>query len=366
MTQPSLIITGAAGFLGGHLIRRLSQQYRVFALDIRMPQAAPAAHVCWFQVDIGCLDSVRAAFQGIKAMGGAKILLHLAGYYDFSGADHPEYVRTNVVGTRNLLELSALLKLKKFVFTSSLAACPFPRPGEVITEDTPPTAPTPYARSKRAGEELLGAYQTRVPACIVRPAAIFSDWSEYALLTHFLSTWFSKRWNARILGGQGQWAIPYLHVHDLVSFYLRVVEKSETLQPLEVLQASPNGCTTLLTIYREATRCYYGSARLPLNVPKPLARLGLRLREKWGRVTGHMPFERAWMAQYLDLQLNIDASRTYQRLDWTPTPDLSLLKRLPVLVHHLVHQPQEWKSRQEQWRQAQPLQPKQRHSVSSQ
>jgi hypothetical protein len=52
-------------------------------------------------------------------------------------------------------------------------------------------------------------------------------------------------------------------------------------------------------------------------------------------MTGQMPFERAWMAEYLDQQLNIDASRTYHRLDWTPTPDLSLLKRLPVIVRHL-------------------------------
>ena len=271
----------------------------------------------------------------------------LAGYYDFTGEDHPEYMRTNVIGTRNILEISTDLNLRKFIFTSSVAACPFPKPGGTVTEDTPPTAPPPYSQSKRAGEELLRDYQDQVPSCTLRLAAIFSNWCEYEPLNNFLATWFSTDWNANILGGRGQWAIPYLHVRDLLTFYLTVIEKCDQLEPLEVLQASPNGCTTHLELFKESMRSYCGQEQSAIYVPKLLARLGIAMRERWGRVTGKMPFERGWMGEYIDMQLNIDATRTHRRLDWTPREELNILKCIPAMVHNMNNNPTEWQLRAE-------------------
>jgi nucleoside-diphosphate-sugar epimerase len=275
-------------------------------------------------------------------------MLHLAGYYDFTGEQHPEYERTNLIGTRNVLELSVLLNLKRLLFTSSVAACPFPPPGETVTEDTPPTAPPPYSRPKRAGEEMLYEYKDKIPCTILRLAAIFSNWCEYEPLHNFLETWFSsgwQGWNARILGGTGQWAIPYLHVRDLLEFCLRVVEKCDAMEPYCVLQGCPNGCTTHLDLFQEATRCYFGAPRKPLYVPKPMAHLGIIMRECLGRLTGQMPFERRWMGEYIDLKLNIDATRTHRRLDWKPREDLDILKCIPNMVKNRQNHPNEWERR---------------------
>lgn len=343
-----MIITGATGFLGGRLMRQLRKEYQIFALGRRSPREAGAPEgpgIHWFRVDIGHFDRLREVFYRIREMGGADLLLHLAAYYDFTGEDHPEYMRTNVMGTRNVLELSVPLKLRKFIYTSSVAACPFPKPGEAVTEHTPPTAPVPYARSKRLGEEMMHRFQDRVPSCILRLAAIFSDWCEYEPLDEFLRTWSSNRWNARILGGKGQSAVPYLHVRDLVSFYVRVVEKCGNLEPAEVLQASPDGSTTHLELYREATRSYCGSPRFPICIPRFLACPGIRMRERLGALTGHMPFERSWMADYIDLRLDVDASRTRRRLDWAPNPDLHILKRTPFMIENMRNNPEEWELR---------------------
>ncbi|HMQ50981.1 MAG TPA: NAD-dependent epimerase/dehydratase family protein [Anaerolineae bacterium] len=350
MTKPGLIITGATGFLGGRLIRYLCHQYQIFALGRRSPAQVgglegPDIH--WFQVDIGHFDPLREVFYRIQELGGAEMILHLASYYDFTGEEHPEYVRTNVFGTRNILELAVPLRLRKLIFTSSVAACPFPTPGGAVTEDTPPTAPPPYSRSKRRGEEMLREYKDQVPSCILRLAAIFSNWCEYEPLHNFLETWFSGRWDSRILGGRGQWAIPYLHVRDLLSFYLTVVEKANQLEPLEVLQASADGCTTHLELFQEATCAYYGAPRTALYVPKFLARLGIIMREERGRLTGRMPFERRWMGEYIDLKLNIDASRTRRRLGWAPNPELDILKCMPVMIHNMRTNPTEWAIRYE-------------------
>jgi nucleoside-diphosphate-sugar epimerase len=346
MAEPWVIITGATGFLGGQLVRQMRKEYRVFALDRRTPAEADAPQgpgIEWFQVDLGRVDQLREVFNRIREMGGAQLLLHLAAYYDFSGEDSPEYQRTNVGGTRNVLELAEPLHLRRFVFTSSIAACPFPEAGAKVTEETPPTPTFPYARSKLLGEALVREYRDRIPSCIVRPAAIFSDWGEYEPLTVFLGTWCSRAWNSRVLGGRGESAVPYLHVEDLLSFLVRVVEKDEELRPCEVLQASPDGCTSHAELFRAATRCFFGRERAPLLMPAALARPGMRARELLGRATGRMPFERSWMADYIDRRLDVDASLTRRRIDWAPDPDRGIVSRMPQLVDHLRNSPALWR-----------------------
>ncbi len=350
MNKPGVIITGATGFLGSRLVKQLSNDYKIFAISLHSPKdsAPKGPDIKYFQVHIGHIEALRESFNHIREKGGADLLLHLAAHYDFTGEDHPEYAHTNIMGTRNLLELSVPLKLKKFIFTSSTAACPFPKPGETVTEDTPPTAPLTYARSKHMGEKMMQEYQDRIPSCILRLAAIFSDWCEYEPLDEFLQTWCSNRWNARIHGGNGQSAVPYLHAQDLIQFYLKVIEKINALKPLEVLQASPDGSTTHLELYQESTRFFFGSPRSSIHIPKFLARPGIIMREKLGRIMGNMPFERAWMADYIDLRLNIDASRTHRLLDWAPDENRHIIKRIPNMIQNMKNHPEEWEQRRRQ------------------
>lgn len=340
-----MIVTGATGFLGSQLVRQLRKEYRIFALGRRPLSEAGIPDeqgVHGFRVDIARRDDLASVFQSIRDLGGAELLLHMAAYYDFTGEENDEYQRTNVEGTRNLLALAEPLKLRRFIYTSSVAACAFPPPLGSVTEATPPDAGVPYARSKRACEELMKEAAHRVPTCIVRPAAVVSEWCEYQPLDEFLRTWCSRAWNARVLGGHGEWAIPYLHVEDLLSFFLRVVETSDELGPAEVLVASPDGATSQLDLFREATRCRFGAPRRPLLVPRAVAALGIRAREGIGRATGRMPFERSWMVDYIDRQLRIDASVTRRRLDWAPSPRRHVLETVPAMVANLRDHPGEW------------------------
>ena len=279
-----------------------------------------------------------------------QLIYALLKYYDFTGDEHPEYTTTNVTGTRNVLELAVPLHLKRLFFTSSIAACPFPPEGGAVTEETPPTAPPPYSRSKRAGEELLREYRDRVPSCILRLAAIFSNWCEYEPLFNFLETWLGSSWDARILGGRGNWAVPYLHVTDLVSFFITIIERCDETKPQQILQASPNGCTTMRELYEQATRHHFGAPRHWLYVPKPFARMGIRMREMWGRATGVMPFERSWMGDYIDQKLNVDATYTHQCVGWRPSKELSILNCIPTMVYNRTAHPDEWRRRYERSR----------------
>ena len=64
---------------------------------------------------------------------------------------------------------------------------------------------------------MLAKYDD-IPSCIIRLAALFSDWCEYAPLYMFLETWLSNVWNSRVIGGRGTTAIPYMHVREMGPF----------------------------------------------------------------------------------------------------------------------------------------------------
>jgi nucleoside-diphosphate-sugar epimerase len=346
-----MIITGAAGFVGRRLIKAFQPDFEIYAIDRRHPRESDApqgAHIHWFQADIGEPEILGPLFNFIKTQNNIEFLLHLAGYYDFSGDDHPEYRRSNILGMHHVVELAPIFNLKRFIFTSSVAACPFPAPGEAITEASAPTAPPPYSRSKRAGEEMLWAHRAQFPITIVRLAAVFTDWCEYEPLSHFIETWFSGRWEARIMGGRGAWAIPYIHMQDLTAFFRQVVKASEGLERFEILQGAPNGATPVSHLYRAATCAYYGKSQLAVPVPKLLARAGILMREQWGRLNGTMPFERSWMGEYIDLQLTVNASRTHKRLNWSPSPERSILQRIPAIVENFRNEPETWGVRHQQ------------------
>src|SRR4030042_5005396 len=157
MPRPALIITGASGFVGRHLLEELKDDYRIFAIARRSQRdcGAPVhSNIAWMQVDIGDVEGLSRTFREIASAGGAKFLFHLAGYYDYALENRPEYRRTNIDGTRNVLELSKRLHLSRFLFASSVAACAFPRREGPITAETPPDGGHLYAWSKREGDGL--------------------------------------------------------------------------------------------------------------------------------------------------------------------------------------------------------------------
>ena len=61
-----------------------------------------------------------------------------------------------------------------------------------------------------------------------------------------------------------------------------------------------------------------------------------------GRLLGNRPFERPWMIAYVDTDLAVDASHTYERVGWKPRKRLLLQRRLPFMTEHRKTTPNEW------------------------
>jgi nucleoside-diphosphate-sugar epimerase len=357
---PTLALTGASGFVGRHLLDDLKDDYRIFAIARRSQHDCGAPvhpNIAWMRVDIGDREGLARTFREIATAGGARVLVHLAAYYDFTGEKHPEYQRTNVDGTRNVLEAALGSRIESFVFASSVAACAFPRSEGPVSEATPPDGRHVYAWSKREGERLVGELGPAMPTRIARFGAIYSDWCEYPPLYVLLRTWLGSSWRSRILAGRGGMAIPYIHIRDLVAFFRRLLELPFDPGPTEVLVASTSGSTTLRSLFRLATLSHFGRTRTPLLLPAPLASIGLVALELAGRAIGRPPFERAWMRNYFDKRLEVDNRRTRERLGWAPNPRFQIERRLPFLIERLKSEPFEWLARNTAILTREPLRP---------
>lgn len=347
---PGIIVTGASGFVGRHFLEAVAGRFRLFCLARRSQFESGIPRMLnqrWTQVDIAHRDALLEVARCVESNGGADYVLHLAGYYDFTYNDNPEYTRTNVEGTRHVLELADELKIRHFIYASSLAACRFPPQGKSITEDTPPDADFPYARSKRQAETLIRAHDASYTRSIVRFAALYSDWCEYPPVYAFLKTWFSGNWNAHMLGGRGKSAVPYLHIKDLTTMLLHVIEKTDRLPDCAVYNASPPNTTSHQEMYDAANMFYFGRTPRAWHIPRLIALPGVVLRKYILGLFGKEPFEQPWMMKYIDKVLRVDPSRTESMLDWQATPRYDLERRLLILVENMKSHPEIWRQRNE-------------------
>ncbi len=336
---PRLVITGASGFIGRHFIIATCSCYQIFCIARRSQREVGIPrheNITWIQTDISEWEEVQQLIAYIRKSGGADYVLHLAGYYDFSNKDHPAYSKVNIQGTENVLAMADQIGAKRFFFSSSLAGCKFTAPGEVITEETPLLADFPYARSKRAAENRIQNFSSKLPCTIIRLAAIFSDWCEYPPLYILLETWLSRSLVARILGGKGEFAIPYIHIKDLIEFFNLLIAKSDTLPTCAVYIASQPRAVYMKEIYSTATKCYCNQPRTPVFIPRTLAKAGLYFYPFLHSIIGKETFLKPWMGQYIDKQLNVDPSWTFNVLNWQPRYRYSLLRRMLFLIENKV------------------------------
>src|SRR5215468_6672092 len=110
-------VTGATGFLGGVLAKKLREAGHEVHASVRSPEKAKeleALGVKLFQGDVTNKESMRAAMTGVDGV------FHVAGWYKIGTKDKSDGIKVNIQGTRNVLELMQELKIPKGVYTSSV------------------------------------------------------------------------------------------------------------------------------------------------------------------------------------------------------------------------------------------------------
>lgn len=163
------LVTGGAGFIGGHLVRQLRAEGRtVRVLDLN----EPAPGVDWHSGSITEGETVARAVQGVERV------FHLAGIAQLWARDPAVFEHVNHQGTRSVLDAAVRVGVTRFVHCSSEVvligrSAGMPPLSVDATLDLPEAAMLgPYARSKwRAERAVRHAARAGLPAVIVNPSA---------------------------------------------------------------------------------------------------------------------------------------------------------------------------------------------------
>jgi nucleoside-diphosphate-sugar epimerase len=162
------LVTGATGFVGGHVVEALARRGDTVTVLARSAERAVPLAPFGVRIALGSLDDEAALAAAVR---DADVVYHLAGLTSGTEAD---LQRVNGEGTRRLLRAvqAAAPGLRRLVLVSSQAALGPSRPGERLAEDAPCRPLTAYGRSKLAGEEAVRA-TVGIPWTIVRPPAVY-------------------------------------------------------------------------------------------------------------------------------------------------------------------------------------------------
>ena len=165
------LVTGATGFVGAAVARLLCERgWQVRALvrtgsDPRNLQALP------LELATGDLTDPPSL---ARAVAGCEALFHVAADYRLGVADPGPLYRSNIEGTRNVLDAAHRAGVKRIVYTSSVATVGIPADGSPGTEDTPVALTDMvghYKRSKFLAEELVREMvRAGAPVVIVNPS----------------------------------------------------------------------------------------------------------------------------------------------------------------------------------------------------
>ncbi|HEX3355943.1 MAG TPA: dTDP-glucose 4,6-dehydratase [Tepidisphaeraceae bacterium] len=166
----TILVTGAAGFIGSNFVRMLMQRgedVKLIALD-KLTYAGNLANLEDLLSDKR-LAFVKADICDVAAMTkvfeehGVREVVHFAAesHVDRSILSSGPFVQTNVVGTQVLLDLAKAKNVEKYLQVSTdevYGSLPEDRPEIMFTEETPLQPNSPYSASKAAGDCLVRSY----------------------------------------------------------------------------------------------------------------------------------------------------------------------------------------------------------------
>ena len=163
-------VTGATGFVGSHVARVLAEQGADLRLLIR--SGSDPRNIQTLNADRAVGD-LRDPASIEKAMAGCDVVFHVAADYRLWVRDPQQMYRANVDGTRALLEAARKNKVRRVVYTSSVATMGFTSNGHPADEDFPVSLHNMighYKRSKFMAEEVaLHAGRGGMDVVVVNP-----------------------------------------------------------------------------------------------------------------------------------------------------------------------------------------------------
>jgi len=216
-----ILVTGASGFTGSHLCRRLRQDGKQVVAFVRKTSRMDSLQKIGVEcriVDIGDKDGVFQNFQDIS------MVYHIAAAFRVEHADKEEFFRINVEATRHLLEAAFQNGVKRFVHCSTVGV-----QGEI---DDPPADEEYryqpgdiYQETKMQGEMVAKEYiQKGYPVSVVRPTGIYGPGD-----TRFLKLFKAINKGRFLMVGSGKALYHLTYIDDLIKGFLLAGKREEAI-----------------------------------------------------------------------------------------------------------------------------------------
>lgn len=209
--HPKITVIGGSGFVGTNLCQSLFDRQIPFEIiDLKRSNRFPEK---WEFGDVRDIESLRRSING-------DIVVNLAAVHRDDVSDKSEYFWTNALGAENIANVCTEKKIRKIVFTSSVAVYGFAEKGTTESGTIKPF--NEYGASKYEAEERLRAWQVGSDnqLIIVRPTVIFGEGNRgnvYNLFRQIASGWF-----VMIGSGKNQKSMAY--IGNIVAFLEECIE----------------------------------------------------------------------------------------------------------------------------------------------
>lgn len=241
-SRPRALLTGYGGFIGRYVARELrAAGYRVTGL-VHDDDAIAEGEV----VRANLLD--RAAVRSALAQAPAEVVIHLAAISFVPHGEADDIYRTNVLGTRNLLEaLAGGARPPRLVVLASSANVYGNAAVEPISEDTPVSPANDYAVSKLAMEYMAKLWMDRLPIVLVRPFNYTGvGQSENFLIPKIVAHF--RRGEQSIELGNIDIARDFCDVRDVARAYAAILERAPAGQTLNICSGTAHSLGQVLAM----------------------------------------------------------------------------------------------------------------------
>jgi UDP-glucose 4-epimerase len=152
MAEGRVLVTGASGFVGPHVVAALSKAGWSLRLAARRPMPSPEG------IETVVVGDLAERIDWSEVLRGIDHVVHMAGLaHAGPGLDEALYRRINTEATLELARAAAAAGVRRFVYLSSIKALSGVFDGPPLAEDAPPAPTDVYGRSKWAAEQGLAA-----------------------------------------------------------------------------------------------------------------------------------------------------------------------------------------------------------------
>jgi nucleoside-diphosphate-sugar epimerase len=224
MVNQSVLVTGGSGFIGSHLVRRLTERGCQVSCLVRATSRVEELRATGARL-IVCDIADRAGIARAIAAANARVVFHLAGLV--LALDAEDFMRVNAGGVEAVAQACAEQPERPvLVLVSSLAAAGHSGDRPAIESES--AAPvSDYGRSKLAGEQVAMRYADTLPITVVRPCIVFGA-GDRGMFEVFKPI---ARSGLHAVVGSGDNSFSLIAVADLIDCLVLAAEQGERLAP---------------------------------------------------------------------------------------------------------------------------------------